>query len=484
MALYDDFAWKQTENGRWERFEGTGRSFFAMTAHISFSLPEGVTSHDSITALKKAWLQLRYDHPTIASWVEYESKSKRCKKIYENFQDDHAMSHQGWLDETFRIVSNGQTGKEWCNSDPPVPKLPTLFLIRRTNSPDNCQADVVLRSQHDIVDGMGSLHLLNNLFKYASLFLEDPNYALPNFGDECRNLSPPLRVAASIPASLDTKQELRLQKIPEINASLREGVELAKLPFRQGQAAPGRHQRVELNLDSEQSKKLLHAIKGIGASVTHVYHAAITLVLRDLQHRGSDKRKVRYINYSLINERQNCKEPYNTPQHAAAVYHSVSGASLVIDMDVPSHAGDQERNPKALREEFLGIVEQVQEYYLRIRDDKEHISLVPHYWALSTPAYSAGPEVPPIPAQNEAPSVSISSLGIVDNILKPNHGKFELESPWVTGEELGRGLGLFLGTFRGCLCLSAAYNDAWHDEKEVSKFLRDCNELVAFGLGI
>ncbi|KAJ5321976.1 hypothetical protein MYU51_002663 [Penicillium brevicompactum] len=500
MALYEEFAWKETKHERWERdideaeqfyttlarrFEGTGRSFFAMTAYVSFSVSEEISSQDTITALKKAWLQLRYEHPTIASWVEYQSESKRCKKIYETFQSDHTVSHQAWLDETFRIVSNGQTGKEWCNSDPPVPKLPTLFLIRRTNSPDNCQADVVLRSQHDIVDGMGSLHILNNLFKYASLFLENPNTPLPKFGTECKNLSPPLRVAASIPTSLEKKQELRLKKVSETNASIREGIEIAKLPFRQGQEAPGRHQRVELNLDLEQSKNILRAIKSIGASVTHVYHAAIALVLRDLQYRGTSKRKVRYINYSLINERPNCKEPYSTPQHAATVYHSVSGASLVIDMDVPSDAGDQEHDVvKAPREEFLEIVEQIKEYYLRIRDDKEHISLVPHYWALSTPAYPAGPEVPPIPAQNEAPSVSISSLGMVDHILKPSHGQFELESPWVTGEELGRGFGLFLGTFRGRMCLSAAYNDAWHDENEVSKFLRDCNELVALGLGV
>ncbi|KAJ5504896.1 hypothetical protein N7463_007770 [Penicillium fimorum] len=498
MTLYQEFAWTQTEPGRWERnideveqfyttlarrFEGTGRTFFAMTAHISFSVPQGTILQDSIAALKNAWLQLRYDHPTIASWVEYDSKSSRCKKIYESFQGGDTVSHKAWLDETFRIVSNGQTGKEWCNSDPPVPKLPTLFLITRASPPNNYQADVVLRSQHDTIDGIGSLHLLNNLFKYASLFLENPSSALPKFGNEWKNLSPPLRVAARIPVSLEEKQEIRLREISEANASLREGIEIVKLPFQHGQAAPRRHQRVELNLDLEQSRKLLYAIKRIGASVTHVYHAAIALVLRDLQYRGPNERKVHYINYSLINERPLCKEPYNSPRHAAAVYHSVSGSSLVISMSVPSRTEDQERNAiKPKKEEFLGIVEQVKTYYLGIRDDKEHISLAPHYWALSTPAYPDGPDVPPVPAQNEEPSVSISSLGVIDNIVSPCHGQFELESPWVTGEELGKGLGLFLGTFRGRMCLSAAYNDAWHDENEVSKFLRDCNELVVLGL--
>ncbi|OQE38650.1 hypothetical protein PENCOP_c008G02504 [Penicillium coprophilum] len=498
MALYDEFAWTKTAYGRWERnideaeqfyttlarrFEGTGRTFFAMTAHVSFSLSGEVGSLGPITALKNAWLQLRYDHPTIASWVEYDTKSNRCKKVYESFREDSITCRQAWLDETFRIISTSQTGKEWCNSDPPVPKLPTLFLITRENPTGNYQADVVLRSHHDIIDGIGSLHLLNNLFKYASLFLEKPDSPLPQFGDEWKTLSPPLRVAACIPASLDETQQTRIQKLSETNASIREGIEIAKLPFHKGQAVPGCHQRIELNLDLEQSKKLRHAIKDIGASVTHVYQAAIALVLRDLQDRGPNERKVRYINYALINERPLCKSPYSTPQHAAAVYHSVSGSSLVIDLVVPS-AEDHTRNDKIKEDEFLEVIEQVKRYYLEIRDDKEHISLAPHYWALSTPAYPAGPDVPPVPAANDAPSVSISSMGVVDNILAPTHGQFELESPWVTGEELGTGLGLFLSTFRGCMCLSAAYNDAWHDKNEVAKFVRECNELVVRSLGL
>lgn len=488
----DDFTWTKSPE-RWERnvdeaeqfyttlarrFEGSGRTFFAMTAHVSFSVSSFL---DPVPALQRAWLQLRYDHPTIASWVEYDPSSHRCKKRYQPLQDD--SSRQAWLNETFRIITTGQTGKEWCNADPPVPKLPTLFLITRVNPTGNYQADLVLRSQHDIVDGIGSLHLLNNLFRHASLFLEDPNSPLPPFGHEWDNLSPPLRVAADIAGNLGPEQHARVEKLSNSNASLRQGIEIVKLPYRQGQMVPRRHQRIELNLTLEQSQGLLQAVKRIGASVTHVYHAAIALVLRNIQDRGPSERKTRYINYSLINERSHCKEPYNTPQHAATVYHSVSGSSLVIDMTVPSST-DQAPSMDKVKDEFLDIVEQVKQYYLGIRNDQDHISLVPHYWALATPAYPAGPEVPPVPAPNEAPSVSISSLGVIDNIVAPTHGLFEIDSPWVTGEELGTGLGLFLGTFRGRTCLSAAYNDAWHDENEVSGFLKDCHELVARSLGV
>jgi hypothetical protein len=54
----------------------------------------------------------------------------------------------------------------------------------------------------------------------------------------------------------------------------------------------------------------------------------------------------------------------------------------------------------------------------------------------------------------------------------------------VTGEELGNGLGLFLGTFEAELCLSAAYNDAWHTEGKVREYLERCKKVVFSGLGV
>jgi hypothetical protein len=54
--------------------------------------------------------------------------------------------------------------------------------------------------------------------------------------------------------------------------------------------------------------------------------------------------------------------------------------------------------------------------------------------------------------------------------------------PWVTGEELGTGLGAFLGTFRGELHLSAAYNEAFHGRLEVEAFLARVQEIVGRAL--
>lgn len=154
MAVsYDRFVWRQFNPGRWERdvdeveqfytslskaYIGSGRIYFGMTGHISYTVSiEKDSNRPSIEkriqeALQKTWLHLRYNHPTIASWVEYDPTNNKCKKIYEGFQE--RCDKSSWLDKAFRIIIDGnqyRTGQEFASSDPPIPKLPTLFLVKR-----------------------------------------------------------------------------------------------------------------------------------------------------------------------------------------------------------------------------------------------------------------------------------------------------------------------------------------------------------------
>lgn len=500
---YESLHWRETSPGRWERdideaeqfyttmarvYEGSGRVFFGMTGHISLSVPvEGPSSRETqdrvYNALRQAWLQLRYDHPTIASWTEFDVTSRKSKKVYQGF--DEKRTADAWLDSTLQVVETGVSGKEWCNRDPPVPKMPTIFMIVPSMQLDGFfRCDLVLRCHHDVIDGIGTLHLLDNLIKNAAHAWDRPRTL--TFGDESKNLSPPLRVAALIPTSLSADQQAQCDELAAYNASLRSGVEIASLPYHKGAELPGRHQRVDLTLPQDQTQKVLAACKKMGVSVTHAYHAGIAIIVRDLQTRSEEERVVRYINYCLINERSHCNPPYNTPAHAASVYHSVSGRSLIVDMTVPAKGAKSDAEMKSQEtSEFQHVASEIRKHYLEIRDDAGHLPKVPHYWTMGTPAYP-GPEegVPPVPKPNAYPSVSISSMGVVDRIITPVQGVFQLSDPWVTGEELGTGLGVFLGTFRGELALSAAYNDAWHDRDEAMDFLTRCNEVVRRGLGL
>ena len=59
-----------------------------------------------------------------------------------------------------------------------------------------------------------------------------------------------------------------------------------------------------------------------------------------------------------------------------------------------------------------------------------------------------------------------------------------MEEPWVIGAEYSTGLGLFLGTWKGVLCLSSGYNEAFHSRDEVVSFLQRVNNIVLEGLEV
>lgn len=495
-----DYAWAEVGPGRWERdideteqfytslaktYEGSGRCCFAITGYISFSA-QGA-EQDVENALRKAWLRLRCETPTIASRVEYSHELQRCRKVYEMcpMLEDQAA----WLEETFCVVRTKLSGLQWCNYDPPVPVLPTLFLIKRQSRQRGVVvADLVLRSRHDVVDGVGTLMLFNQLFAYAAEALyQGDAYPAPVFGDEWTRLSPPFRVAAGVSPTLNKQQQVRLDKAVSWNAGLRKEAEIAGFPTRKGACRPGRHQRVAITLSAESTHRLLKACKALGLTATHAYHTAIGIVLRDLQKRHARPRTVRYVNYGIFDERPQCEEPYSTPAHAASVYHSVSGECLAVDLTVPAVSiGALEQVidysiPR--RQEYMKVASAVRRFDLNNRADRQRTQMAPSYWSMITPPYPDHDETPDVPKPYRKPSVSLSDLGALDETISPVHGAFSLDNPWVTREHLVTGLALFLGTWDGRLTLSATYNDAWHTRNEALGFLDRCNVVTIQALG-
>jgi hypothetical protein len=507
-ALYDNLMWREAAPGVWQRdadepeqfyatliklYEGSGRMQFAITGHVSLTIAvpdtESVeaTSRRFDASLRIAWLRLRHDIPTIASCVNYDAAAGKWKKTYNAVPDRN--SQNVWLKRTFQSISVGKTGTEWANSDPPAPREATLFVIvPPVTSPRIIGRDLVLRSPHDIIDGIGTLQLFGNYIAHvAKAFAGDSAHQSSILdGSETARLSPSYRIAAAVPAEPTAAQAQKLvaAKEDKSNATERrsdEEFEDIGIPYRSGPALPGKHQRVAHTISADRASQLLAAVKRINATVTHAFHTAIAMGIRDVHAEQlgiatrppgpCETRRVRYNSYILRNERSKCDHPFNTPAHCAAVYHSVSRGRLMVDM--PLFPSDDEANA-----EFERILVRMRDYYHRVRDDTDHYALAPYIWAAATPEIALSASTVSVPPPNPRPSVSISSMGLIDHIIGLERGPIHVYNPWVTGEELGNGLGLFLGTFRGELCLSAAFNDAWHDKDEVEGFLSRCEEIV------
>jgi hypothetical protein len=468
-------------------FAGTGHTYFAITAYTGLTI--SVTASEAVAELETrlhdsfryAWKRLRYDHPTLAAPVEYDPFTKSCRKIYRSPQNEAEVNE--WLEETLKFVNTGENGLEFANSDPVVGRFATLYILtpRQTSGQSSLKRDIVFSSHHDIIDGIGTLILFNNLFRHASEAFNSPDdHSDIVFGDEHQNLSPPFRIASGIPPMPTQAQAEKFNKIQTANIAAAKDAEVLGVPFNANITMPRRSQRIATHLSAAETHTLLSKCKTAGATVTQAFHAAIALAVRDIQKREDQERKAKYISYSLINLRAACKPPYNSTSYAAAVYHSTSANRLVVDLTIPAA-----KAPKPIAqpaEEFLQVLKQVKAFYQSFKPDADYLATVPSLYARSTPPY---PDEPcPVPPPNKTPSVSLSSMGLVDKIIQPKYGRFEVEEPWVIGAEYSTGLGLFLGTWKGVLCLSSGYNEAYHSSDEVMSFLQRVKNVILEGLEV
>lgn len=502
--------WHCVLPGRWERdvdepellyasmaktWQAATRSYFAIMGYVQISLvlsgedPIRVTENRVEAALRKAWRRLRYDHPTLASVVEYDSSKKSCKKVYLAFANEAA--ELDWLDASFKTVNNGQTGLEFCNSDPPVNRHATLYVItppEASNEQGNkpIRRDIVFRCTHDAIDGIGTLMLLNNLLRHASeAYTAQDNYAEVVFGDEWENLSPSFRTAARIPlVSADARKE-RARAIAANHTAAKESTEtIIGIPFKSDTTVPKKSQRAAIYLGKDETHTILQKCKQRYISVTHAFHAAIAIAVRDIQTKTSHAVQGRYINYCLVNLRKFCTPPYHSAIHPATVYHSTSGRPLVVDLPIAASTSERSSHPEASVEEFSSTVSQIKQFYQSVLSDPEHIEMTPLYFNAITPPYPEEKQHK-IPPPNPNPSVSISSMGVIDNIIHPaEHAPFQIGGPpWVMGDEYSTGVGLFLGTWKGEMSLSAGFNEAFHEMEDVVGFLERVKEAVRKGLG-
>ncbi|KAM5343961.1 hypothetical protein ACJ41O_012498 [Fusarium nematophilum] len=501
-----NYTWRQVWPNSWQRsadevetfwataarlHDSAGRRPFEITGHVCLrvdlaALPPIASSDDVDLALRKAWTELRFHCPTIASQAEYNWEEQSFCKTYREIGSHEQLDR--WLDTTFVKVSGVKSGIEFANSDPPAPDLPTLFVVTpiEPTTKGHVRRDLVFRAAHDTIDGAGTLLMLGKLLRYVSKALASGDqYPQPILdGSESANLSPPYRIAAGVPDRPSEHLQARIATMLQEHVFLGhprpslEGAQILSLPYKQGAQAPGRHQRCELTLCRNSTAAIIGACKNIGVTVTQAFHAAIPLVMRELLQQQPEEKRYVYTNDILYNLRPKCAHPYSTDSHAVSAYHSGSPTGFCVDVLLPSQ-DSQQLSPADKQKEFTRALSSVREMYEATRQDPDLAALAPHIWAshlVGMPPISQQP--PPGPPPNPTPSVSLSSLGRIDPVIPPHLEALDISEPWVTGDEMGNGIGIFLITHRGRLSLGAAYNEAWHDRLEAERFLRHSVDLV------
>ncbi|KAI1463172.1 uncharacterized protein F4812DRAFT_447846 [Daldinia caldariorum] len=501
-SLYHRLQWTKSQEGVWsrdinecERFYQSsirsGEGCYPVTACSSFTFePSETTATNDIeehvveTVLRKAWTVLHYHHPSLRTHVERGGDSSGWRRIYPTFKDKG--EEKGWLDWTFKVIDVDGDPLQWYNNTSAPFEISTLFLIR-SKEKGKYLDHVFLRCPHDITDGVGILHLLNNLFTHAALVYEQgTQYVLPAWGNEHENLSPCIQLVTGIPESYTESQIKRFEEIQIRNRATYTHPGLLSLPTSSSPTTSsqgGKRQRVAVSVSQTTTEKILRGCKVLntGVTVTHVFISALAIALSELQLRKDKPYAVRYANQTMINLRPYCREPYNTPEYADAPYHAVSTQALGIDLVVP---GSADPSGVSKVDELTKLSVQVRDYFKAVRPVSsvdDNIIFSPLVFKRLTPPLSLDPHavlgtpICPVP---------LSSIGNIASMVSPVHGPFKLSWVWRASEPIGAGVAVLLATWDGRIELSAVFDTRYHSAEYVEKFLGRIMACVLEGLSI
>ncbi|KAK6501185.1 hypothetical protein TWF481_009030 [Arthrobotrys musiformis] len=409
----------------------------------------GATLSPSVTVgiadIKSAWRRLRYAHPIL-----------ECSIIPAGFSFTPRSPEEidKWVDSTVTIIpANFQDIKEYksknnvkeISANPPRNADSAELYF----SPSSNQLFLQLR--HEIIDGVGSIMLLNNLL--TLLLTPPPQEEIPQ---ETPSLLPrsvtELTNAAPTDEALIQKNNLLVQnyfsKTP------------ISLPLPQSLPNPYESHRFEYTFPASTSKSLLSRCKKEGISITHATTAAAALSI--LKSTGEEAGT--FSTTFPVSLRHTLPHPYNTPKYAA---------SFCITSPLPTI-------PLSKSTPLISLSKAVKKEYEDWRNDKDAIRYHEPQLQLFEHAIRAG-KTPSNAASSTGATVVVSSLGIIENHLTTQGvdefwiGQVQATTPKIV---------VFLYTFAGRIHLAASYNRHFHEDGFVEGFVRVVVETLGEGLDV
>lgn len=378
---------------------------------------------------------MRYNHPQIASFA-YEGM-----KIYDV---PDIATVDSWLADTF-IVTPTRTANDMLASTPPS-SLPTLYYL-----PESSQ--VVLRSSHWRIDGIGALHLLNN---YLAT-LADPRQV--DFGTEERNLSPGLDEAANFPMNATEEDVRAATKLFELYTDNQPSL---GIPTTSANDIAGATCRSALTLPPATTSAIISACRMRELSITAALHAALIVATKQLVSHQSPVKN--YTSWGTFDLRPYLQSPYNSVAHPVSVYSVGLPLSL---------------KPST----FSSNAVYLHSYYKQLSSSPSPNAKLPSYLAeyvrkmtdsvkQSTPASTPATATP-----------VLISLGKIDDYIDRTYGDdIELSDFFLATEVLTRQLTFYVWTWRDSMSFSICYNGRFHTEDFVSNFVERVKGVLFEGL--
>ncbi|KAK6518383.1 hypothetical protein TWF506_005541 [Arthrobotrys conoides] len=416
----------------------------------------------SSLSIKSAWKSLRYAHPILG-----------CKITPDgfDFQVQSSTEIDEWVESTVKTIhpqeakegegqeQNTQTIKLF-SSNPPYPQTAELYYSPTTN-------DLFIQIRHEIVDGVGSIMLLNN---FLTLLFSPSTPSSPQSSNQTDNpslLSPSLSEITKTPPPTP---EI-IQKHALLVKSFLSSPPIS-LPLNSSPTHPYESHRYDYSFTNTQSSLLLKTCKYHGITITHAVTASAALSILKLTNQDSGVISSTFP----MSLRDTLPAPYNSPTYAAL---------LCITSPLPAL-------PVTPSTTLISLSKMVKKEYDDWKNNKENIQYHEPQIKMVEQAIKADST-----SKNSAGSatVVVSSLGIVEKYLtianskneddrQEENGGRKVKDFWIGQVQGNPKVTLFVYTFEGKIRLAACYNRRFHEDKDVQEFVRVVVETVYEGLGI
>lgn len=448
------FPWKEIAPGKVERgldsserflkavavpFKELGRENWALNIVIKASFPDGNTSATT-EALRQAWVKVRYYHPFIAARLHIEEN-----KFEYTTPDQRAV--QQWLSESFFVHES---------------KTVDGFLLQAAWSefssvhyfPDS--SEVVMRTHHWLVDGVGGLHLANRFLElYAA------GGPAPEFGSEARFLPPCLSDAAGLP---EPKEAAALEKAQARFMDFAGNLPSIGLPIEESPTGPGGTKRQHISFSQQKLDALLQACRAKGTTIAAAIHAALAIVTQEKAYK-SDLAK-NFTSVAFFDYRKYLPEPYNDVQQFPM---GVWMLGLPFFLPPGDFSAQAEACKKVYKQPVARDVFPMFEYYEGL-------------CGMMADAFGAPPPPGlPLPSQPQ-----FSSIGLVDGKIRraySGENPLTVISVEPVLDSMVTTPVIFQWTFNGTFYINACYNEKWQKDSLMEGLLQRIGEVLMEGMG-
>ena len=393
---------------------------------------------ETVAALRRAWIQTRYYHPLIAALLEGNSH------VYQ-VPDEAALA--SWVLESF-FVHKDKTVEDFL-------KDAGLLTYSSFHFFPAC-SEVVMRTHHWLIDGIGSLHLMD---QFLTLFSADGNP--PSFGDEWKSLAPSHSEIVGLASKLAPPAEEEAQKL---FMSFVANLPSIGLPT-ESALAPGGTCRSTLAFPRATLRALVAASKRRSVSIGAAVNAAITVATQE--NATPSPLAKNFTSVVFFNHRPYMPAPYND---ASAWPMGV----WMIGMPFSLPPADFATQAKALQKVYKQPM---------VRTENPALDLYDSYCEKMASALSQPPP-PGIPAPSQP---QLSSLGVVDGRIQGTYaGKRQASVLHVEPvlDMMTTPLMMFQWSFGGMFMINACYNECFYQSSYVDKFLARVKEILFQGMGV